>query len=75
MNTPIVAALPKVTIPETPKEDRIAASVAKPNAFAKPAAIKAQAERSTRFRPLLVKNKGPRRARMRKRDPRVVKFY
>jgi hypothetical protein len=73
----ITTGLPTINIPPATTEDRIAASVAKPNAFSKPAALKGtktQGERSTRFRPLIVKSKGQRRV-IKKRDPRHVKFY
>jgi hypothetical protein len=55
-------------------EDPVARSIAKPNAFASPGTLAKTNEKGTRVRPLAVK-KSPGRQRIRKRDPRFVRYY
>lgn len=64
-----VPKYPTLKKPEPP--DPVAASIAKPNAFAKPGTM---AGKSVRFRPLVAK-RGPGRPRIHKADPRKVHFF
>jgi hypothetical protein len=73
MNLPTYPVLPATVPPTSEKPDPVATSVAKPNAFSKPGTMKGD-NKGTRFRPLSAK-RGPGRQRIRKRDPRVVRFY